>query len=238
MSRVEAASGAKYSSHKEQPRKFEPIAPVGSSYTPVGKVDISALKKAPPPAARPAFSALPAKPTFGSSKPASSAGSLYGRTVVSGSAPADAWPEEAPKATAPPKLPTASRPPILPTTSRPAFSAMVSYSLHSLFLETKLNFVNSNQFHRPQFQLLHLAFHLHLLLRNFRLHPVSSPMLQYRLLHPQNQKSKIRSNPRKVHIPLYLFPLPGNSRTHFRPSSNNQRPRPPRARRQLEVQKS
>lgn len=124
MSRVEAASGAKYSSHKEQPRKFEPIAPVGSSYTPVGKVDISALKKAPPPAARPAFSALPAKPTFGSSKPASSAGSLYGRTVVTGSAPADAWPEEAPKATAPPKLPTASRPPVLPTTSRPAFSAM------------------------------------------------------------------------------------------------------------------
>ncbi|KAI5895857.1 actin depolymerizing protein, partial [Schizophyllum commune H4-8] len=49
MQRVEAASGAKYSSHKEAPRKFEPIAPVGSSYKPVGRPDIAAMKAAPPP---------------------------------------------------------------------------------------------------------------------------------------------------------------------------------------------
>ena len=45
MSRVEAASGAKYSVHKEPARKFEPIGPVGTNYTPVGKVDINAIRK-------------------------------------------------------------------------------------------------------------------------------------------------------------------------------------------------
>ena len=59
MNRVEAASGANYSVHKEQPRKFEPIAPVGTNYTPVGKVDIADLRKVPPPAAKPSFSVLP-----------------------------------------------------------------------------------------------------------------------------------------------------------------------------------
>jgi hypothetical protein len=119
MSRVEAASGARYSAHKEQPRKFEPIAPVGTNYTPVGKVDIDALRKvpAPPASTRPAFSA---------SKPASSAGPPSGRTVIGGSAPSDAWPEE--KSTiSPPPLPAASRPPVLSTSSRPAFSANVGY---------------------------------------------------------------------------------------------------------------
>ena len=45
MKRVEDSSGARYTAHKEQPRKFEPIAPVGTNYTPVGKVDISELRK-------------------------------------------------------------------------------------------------------------------------------------------------------------------------------------------------
>ena len=45
MSRVSAASGAKYSIHKEPARKFEPIGPVGTNYTPVGKVDINAIRK-------------------------------------------------------------------------------------------------------------------------------------------------------------------------------------------------
>ncbi|KIJ06493.1 hypothetical protein PAXINDRAFT_103342, partial [Paxillus involutus ATCC 200175] len=49
MKRVEAASGAKYSAHNEQSRKFEPIAPVGSSYTPIGRPDIAAMRKVPPP---------------------------------------------------------------------------------------------------------------------------------------------------------------------------------------------
>ena len=125
MSRVEAASGAKYSTHKEQPRPFEPIASVGTAYTPVGKVDIAALRKAPPPAAKPNLPSS-SRPIYGAVKPAVSAGSVYGRTVNPGSAPADAWPEETPSsspATAPPP-PAASRPPTF-TASRPAFSAMV-----------------------------------------------------------------------------------------------------------------
>ena len=115
MKRVEAASGAKYSVQKEAPRKAEPIAPPRSSYTPVGKVDIAALKRNVPPAPKPA--PPPAKPT-------ASAASLYGRHAAStsGSAPSDAWPEAKPAA---PPLPPASRPPTLPTASRPAFSAMV-----------------------------------------------------------------------------------------------------------------
>ena len=122
MKRVEAASGAKYSVQKEAPRKAEPIAPPRSSYTPVGKVDMAALKRNVPPAPK------PAPPS--AAKPTPSAASLYGRSAAStsGSAPADAWPEEKPAAKAPqaPPLPAASRPPTLPTTARPAFSAMVS----------------------------------------------------------------------------------------------------------------
>lgn len=45
MKRVEGASGANYSAHKEQPRKFEPIAPVGTNYTPVGAVDLNELRR-------------------------------------------------------------------------------------------------------------------------------------------------------------------------------------------------
>jgi drebrin-like protein len=48
MKRVTDASGAKYSVHKETARKVEPIAPVGTSYKPVGQVDISALRKGAP----------------------------------------------------------------------------------------------------------------------------------------------------------------------------------------------
>lgn len=42
---VEAASGSRYSAHKEQPRKFVPITPVGTAYTPIGKVDLNELRK-------------------------------------------------------------------------------------------------------------------------------------------------------------------------------------------------
>jgi drebrin-like protein len=45
MKRVRDASGAKYSVHNESTRRAEPIAPVGTNYTPVGKVDIGALRK-------------------------------------------------------------------------------------------------------------------------------------------------------------------------------------------------
>lgn len=124
MKRVEAASGAKYSAQKEAPRKFEPIAPVGTSYKPVGQVDIAALKRDVPAPPKPA-------PPPAASRPAQSAGSLYGRTTIGGSAPSDAWPEDKPSEPAPkaPPLPTSSRPPTLPTASRPAFSAMVRESL-------------------------------------------------------------------------------------------------------------
>ena len=126
MSRVEAASGAKYSAHNEQPRKFEPIAPVGTNYTPVGKVDIDALRKAPSPGSKPPAPAASTRPTFGASKPATSAASLYGRMTAGSVAPPDEWPED-PAPPLPP--PVAARPPVLPTTSRPAFSASVRQHL-------------------------------------------------------------------------------------------------------------
>lgn len=48
MKRVRDASGAKYSVHNESSRRADPIAPVGTNYTPVGKVDIGALRKSAP----------------------------------------------------------------------------------------------------------------------------------------------------------------------------------------------
>jgi hypothetical protein len=45
MKKVNDASGAKYSVHKEAPKRSDPIAPVGSSYKPVGAPDIAALRK-------------------------------------------------------------------------------------------------------------------------------------------------------------------------------------------------
>ncbi|KAF8507300.1 hypothetical protein BU17DRAFT_57574 [Hysterangium stoloniferum] len=52
MKRVRNASGSKYSVHGETARRAEPIAPVGTSYTPVGKVDIAALRKVTTPSAK------------------------------------------------------------------------------------------------------------------------------------------------------------------------------------------
>ena len=124
MTRVEAASGVNYTAQKEAPRKFEPIAPVGSSYKPVGKVDINALRNAapapapaaskpivssarpvPPAAARP----TPAAGEFGRPAPAA-------RSLAASNTPSDAWPEEESFAPPPPP-PAASRP--VPTAPRP-----------------------------------------------------------------------------------------------------------------------
>lgn len=57
---VEAASGARYTAHKEQPRKSELITPVGTNYTPVGKVDLNELRRTalPATAAKPVCSGL------------------------------------------------------------------------------------------------------------------------------------------------------------------------------------
>jgi hypothetical protein len=120
MKRVEAASGAKYSTHKEQARKFEPIAPVGTNYTPVGKVDIDALRKVPTPgagasASKPAMPSAP-RPSYGASTSMRPAASFNAPTT--GRAPADAWDDEAPAAAPPPPPPAASRPPVI-TAARP-----------------------------------------------------------------------------------------------------------------------
>ena len=102
MSRVESASGAKYSFQKEQPRKFEPIAPVGSSYSPIGKVDIAAMRRdaAPKPANVPSPASVPApKPGIPSAPrptPAAAASSKPFTVGGAARAPAGAWDDEPP----------------------------------------------------------------------------------------------------------------------------------------------
>ena len=135
MKRVEAASGAKYSAHKETARKYEPIAPVGSSYKPVGKVDIGALRKAPTPTAVAGSSVSSSKPSIPSApRPtppyagSSSVTASY-NAPTTGQAPIGAWDDEPsapapPPPTAPPPPPASSRPPVI-TAARPVIS--VSY---------------------------------------------------------------------------------------------------------------
>ena len=121
MSKAEAASGAKYSVHKEQARKFEPIAPVGTNYQPVGKVDINELKRAVPPPAGAPKPAMPsaARPVPGA--PATSGRPNFGNAAAAARAPT--WDEPAaapaPAAAAPPPPPMAARPPVA-AVSRPA----------------------------------------------------------------------------------------------------------------------
>lgn len=122
MKRVEAASGAKYSTHKEQARKFEPIAPVGTSYTPVGKVDIEALRKGP--AAR--TGAIAPKPAMPSApRPGFAAPSGPQTSGRAGSSAWDDAPSRAPAAAAPPPPPAASRPPVI-TAARPTPAVSIS----------------------------------------------------------------------------------------------------------------
>ncbi|TFY53283.1 hypothetical protein EVJ58_g9537 [Rhodofomes roseus] len=107
MSRVEASSGAKYSVQKEAPRKYEPIAPVGTSYTPVGRPDIAAMRaSAAPSAPKPS---VPSAPRQVPMAPSPAPG--MGKAPVANRAPADAWPEESAPAP-PPAPPSASRPPV------------------------------------------------------------------------------------------------------------------------------
>lgn len=118
MSRVESASGAKYSTHKEPARKFEPIGPVGTNYTPVGKVDINAIRQQsavkPPPPPQSTTSRPPgvgqqwSKPAATRFQPTYTAPPPVKPTP----APDDDW-EPAPalvKQTPAPPLPTAARP--------------------------------------------------------------------------------------------------------------------------------
>lgn len=113
MKRVEAASGAKYSAHNEKARKFDPIAPVGTNYTPIGKPDIAAMRRVNPvPASsRPSAVAAP-RPVFGAPVPAPM------KTAPPSNVADDDWGDEPP--VAPPPPPAASRPPVLPSAPRPA----------------------------------------------------------------------------------------------------------------------
>ncbi|KAI0348788.1 hypothetical protein OH77DRAFT_1371773, partial [Trametes cingulata] len=127
MARVEAASGAHYSAQKEAPRKSEPIAPVGTNYTPVGKVDMAALRKgagsspaAPPPA--PAAAKPPAPAAARAVPLAPSPAPGLGKAPVANKAPADAWPDEADSFAPPPPPPAASRPVFGSSTPKPVTS--------------------------------------------------------------------------------------------------------------------
>ena len=134
MSRVESASGARYSAHNEQTRKFEPIAPVGTNYTPVGKVDIAALRSAAPSTApKPTVPSAPrpaAVASTPSAPPFRSTG--FGSTAAASRVPQGSWDAPKPTAVAPPP-PTASRPPptVVPTqrsAAAPAHSSTVTSS--------------------------------------------------------------------------------------------------------------
>ena len=123
MSRVESASGSKYSAHNETVRKFEPIAPVGTNYTPVGKVDIAAIRSAAGPA--PPQPPVPSAPRPSAVIPAVQGSTVRTTTVGSAAAaarvPTGTW--DAPKAAVtatplPPPPPTDSRPPPEVATSR------------------------------------------------------------------------------------------------------------------------
>lgn len=149
MRRVEAASGAKYSTHNEKPRKFEPIAPVGTNYTPIGKPDIAALRRVPP-APRPVFGAPVPAPV---------------KIAPPHNVPDDDWDDEP---AAPPPVPlAASRPPPVPTASRPA---PVSVSVWSLYLVLLDHFLASRIHHQ-----LHVPFHRHLHRSHRRISPPSQP---------------------------------------------------------------
>ena len=136
MRRVEAASGAKYSAHKEAARKFEPITPVGTNYTPIGQPDIAAMRRMPqaqnssvssslPSNPRPPVSASVQKPAVPSApRPGPASTSVPFRTAAATRAPADAW-EDAPVSHPPPPPPAASRPPAIPSAPRPIASVSV-----------------------------------------------------------------------------------------------------------------
>jgi hypothetical protein len=111
MSRVESASGARYSAHKEQARKFEPIAPVGTNYTPVGKVDIAALRSSPSAAPKPTVPSAPRPSAVASTPSAQPVRSAvnFGSTAAAKRVPEGSWDAPKPTVVAPPP-PTAPRP--------------------------------------------------------------------------------------------------------------------------------
>lgn len=156
MSRVEAASGAKYTAQKEAPRAYQPIAPVGTNYQPVGKVDMAALKRNVPPPLNPSTATKPVvSSTVTRSVPlAPSPAAGLGRAPLAGAgrttAPAGAWPAEAPS--------TPAAPPPPPAATRPAVggfkpSAAVS-SLRVAYAHTVCPDIVAHRLHHVRFPLL------------------------------------------------------------------------------------
>ncbi|OCB86325.1 hypothetical protein A7U60_g6639 [Sanghuangporus baumii] len=105
MKRVEDSSGSRYTAHKEQPRKFEPIGSVGTNYTPVGRVDISEIRRTAP------KSVASAKPTqvYTPSAPAPPVPSAS-RPFVASKPVMPSWEEPAAPSAPPPPPPAATRP--------------------------------------------------------------------------------------------------------------------------------
>ncbi len=134
MSRIMAASGVNYTAQKEAPRRFEPIAPVGTNYVPVGKVDIAAIRQgaAKPPAAPAATKpAIPTAPRPVPVAPSPAASSTWGRGVSN--APAGAWAEESDSFAPPPPPPAASRPAPATNFAKPALATTSVGSAESLY---------------------------------------------------------------------------------------------------------
>lgn len=149
MSRIAASSGARYSAHKETARRFEPIAPVGTNYVPVGRPDIGAMRSAAaakPPA--PPSTPAAARPVPGAPRAVPAAG--FGRAPVVNrtTAPDDDWELSAPAATPPPPPPVANRPPVaVSTRPTPAVSQVRSDQQLSVYIML---------FRRRRFRLLRL----------------------------------------------------------------------------------
>jgi hypothetical protein len=163
--KITNASGAKYSVHKEAPRQYVPIAPVGSSYTPVGKIDITQMRQGTPrDVPQPSTSAYtPARSELGNIRTPSTAAPptaprpVPSRPPVSAPAPAahdwEAPSSERIQSVAPP-IPTTSRPSATVTPSsgyRPPTTAAVPPTSNAT---TKVDRIGPNQ---PAYQPVQLA---------------------------------------------------------------------------------
>ncbi|KAG9084727.1 hypothetical protein FS749_005003, partial [Ceratobasidium sp. UAMH 11750] len=121
MKKVNDASGAKYSFHKEAPKRVDPIAPVGSSYKPIGAPDVAAMRKGAKPdvIGKVGTAYTPAREELANIRatPQPSVPSAP-RPVPTAPSVAPSW--DAPAA--PPVPPASSRPtgpPSIPSTARP-----------------------------------------------------------------------------------------------------------------------
>lgn len=117
MSRVEAASGAKYS-QMDAAQKSEPIAPVGTNHTPIRKVDIGAPRTDTVSKSSPALAPKPSALLTSSHLPRITSKPVAPPVVKSGPAPDDDW-DPTPVVVKTPLLPMASRLPNISSARRP-----------------------------------------------------------------------------------------------------------------------